>query len=612
MKVHITNTYASPIIGTVFIAQSLIVNTGKEMGFSEIGVPKYTIKKDAPEELDQLLDGMLGGFRDGDTLFLQTPTWNEHEFETALLDKVAKYKDSKVIIFIHDVIALMFKSNRYILSQLVDEYNRADVVIVPSENMRKYLIRSGLKVKKIIVQETWDHIYNYPVNEKPPFKKQISFIGNPNKFRFTSTWPYADVRLRQYAGSMKEHTSNVDDIGFLPDQVLIPNLIMNGGFGLVWSDDSYWSDYMHVNTSHKIGTYLVAGLPIIIDENNSNAKMVRKNKLGFVVGSLDEAVDLIRKTTEAEYSELRENVERFAYLLRNGFFAKRLVTNALLELLQNNDSDEIEDNVSINVLKREQTIEYLIKNKASMARFGSGEFNLISGSGISFQEYSEKLSERLRNILAVQSNSNFVVGIPDIFDSLDNLNETARNFWSGNLSKWGDFYNQMLTSDWYGNSFMTRPYIDLKDKSQSSAYFKSLKRLWDNQNVLIVEGKNSRSGVGNDLFDNAKSIERVIVPPKNAFAKLNEIEQSIKEHGSDKLVLLMIGPTAKVVAYDLSKQGLWLVDMGHIDSEYEWFKMGAKKKVQISGKHTAEFNNDTNVHLEPNSWYDQQVIVDLS
>ncbi|KRN19268.1 hypothetical protein IV79_GL001641 [Pediococcus claussenii] len=598
--------------GAVFIAQSLIVDTGKEMGFTEIGIPRYTIKKEAPEELDQLLDGMLGGFRDGDTLFLQTPTWNEHEFETALLDKVAKYKNSKVIIFIHDVIALMFKSNRYILPQLVEEYNRADVVIVPSENMRKYLIRNGLKVSKIIVQEVWDHIYNYPVNEKPPFKRQVSFIGNPNKFKFTSTWPYSDVRLRQYAGSMKKHNNNVDDIGFLPDQVLIPNLLMNGGFGLVWSTDSYWSDYMHVNTSHKIGTYLVAGLPIIIDENNSNAEMVRKNKLGFVVESLDEAIDLIKKTTEAEYSELRENVGKFAFLLRNGFFAKKLVTNAVFELLQNNISGETDDNVSINVLKREQTIEYLIKNKASIARFGSGEFNLINGAGISFQEYSEELAVRLRNILAVQSNSNFVLGVPDIFDGLDNLNEAAQKFWAGNLNKWEDFYNQMLTADWYGNSFMTRPYIDLKDKSQASAHFKNLKRLWDSQNILIVEGKNSRSGVGNDLFDNAKSIERIIVPSKNAFAKLSEIEQSIQSHGSDKLVLLMIGPTAKVVAHDLSKQGFWLIDMGHIDSEYEWFKMGAEKKVQISGKHTAEFNNDTDIHLEPNSKYDQQVIVDLS
>lgn len=41
---------------------------------------------------------------------------------------------------------------------------------------------------------------------------------------------------------------------------------------------------------------------------------------------------------------------------------------------------------------------------------------------------------------------------------------------------------------------------------------------------------NSRSGVGNDLFDDANSVERIICPSKNAYSKIDEIESLIEGH----------------------------------------------------------------------------------
>ena len=57
----------------------------------------------------------------------------------------------------------------------------------------------------------------------------------------------------------------------------------------------------------------------------------------------------------------------------------------------------------------------------------------------------------------------------------------------------------------------------------------------------------------------------------------------------------MVGPTAKIIVSDLKLDDDFpnqMIDIGHIDSEYEWFKMQAKDKVKIPHKHTAEFNND--------------------
>ena len=98
------------------------------------------------------------------------------------------------------------------------------------------------------------------------------------------------------------------------------------------------------------------------------------------------------------------------------------------------------------------------------------------------------------------------------------------------------------TKNWYGSTFVSRPYIDLVDKSESPGYFEKLRRIWNQRDVLIVEGKYSRSGVGNNLFDNANSIKRILCPAKNSYEKIDQIEQAIRNNAQNRLILLMLGP----------------------------------------------------------------------
>ena len=139
-----------------------------------------------------------------------------------------------------------------------------------------------------------------------------------------------------------------------------------------------------------------------------------------------------------------------------------------------------------------------------------------------------------------------------------------------------------------------------------------MKQLFEGKDLLIVEGVTSRSGVGNDLFDKASSIKRIICPSYNAFSKIQEIREKILEHVEGRLILLTLGPTAKVLAYQLSQLGYRALDLGHIDSEYEWMKMGAETRVQLQHKHTAEYYSDQEIELIEDEDYNQQVVEDLS
>ena len=63
----------------------------------------------------------------------------------------------------------------------------------------------------------------------------------------------------------------------------------------------------------------------------------------------------------------------------------------------------------------------------------------------------------------------------------------------------------------------------------------------------------------------------------------------------NSLIIIALGPTATVLAYDLAKEGYQALDMGHFDIEYEWYLRNATKKEKISNKYTNEVSggNDT-------------------
>ncbi len=262
----------------------------------------------------------------------------------------------------------------------------------------------------------------------------------------------------------------------------------------------------------------------------------------------------------------------------------------------------------IHVLPILESLDYIQKYNSSVVRFGEGEIDLIMGHSIPYQPYHKDLAHSLQAILQTPSNPHLLVCLPDVFQERERYNSNARNFWEGHLNKYRQFYEKECQYEWYGSAFLSRPYIDLEDKSQSKDYFEAIKLLWKERNILLVEGVTSRSGMGNDLFTHAKSVSRIVCLSRNAFASYEKIMKEIVNQAQGKLILLMLGPTAKLLAADLAKRGYQAIDLGHIDSEYEWYQMKALSKVKLSHKHTAEFNYDENIRETVDKEYFSQVV----
>lgn len=263
---------------------------------------------------------------------------------------------------------------------------------------------------------------------------------------------------------------------------------------------------------------------------------------------------------------------------------------------------------SPNIMTLEESINYIIKNKCSVSRLGDGELKLIIGLDVYFQPCINDIGQRIKEVLQSEE-SNHIVGIPDVFGSLKKYRKKHRKFWERHLSLYRqDWYNCLDMDKTYLNAFISRIYMIYKDRTNCNYYFKMIKQLWNQRDIVIIEGCESRLGVGNDLFDNAKSINRILCPKKNAYNCYDEILEQAQKIDKDKIILLAIGPTATILAYDLYKLGYQAVDIGHIDIEYEWFLQNVEDKVAIKNKYVGEAIGGENVENENNVEYLNQVI----
>ena len=187
------------------------------------------------------------------------------------------------------------------------------------------------------------------------------------------------------------------------------------------------------------------------------------------------------------------------------------------------------------VLNIEESLLALANSNKSLARFGDGEFKIMFGESINFQKYDSKLAKKLKEIIQNQNNKVFI-GIPDTFGFCPN------NYFRKLLVHIrAELYKYISFENDYLDAFITRQY-KFATKEYGERYYRLFKQLWTNKDIIIVEGLGTHLGIGNDLFDNAKTIQRIICPNRNAYSKYKEIFNETNKQAKDKLFLLVGHP----------------------------------------------------------------------
>ncbi len=183
----------------------------------------------------------------------------------------------------------------------------------------------------------------------------------------------------------------------------------------------------------------------------------------------------------------------------------------------------------INVLDSKSTLQLIINHELSFIRFGDGEFNIINGNrGPQFQRNSRTLQSELREVLHFRSPKNLIC-IPNIFTQDTKISSHTNynhNFWEKYLINNSLILAKTLDEKYtYGDALITRPFMDTQNKKYSSDIFNLFKQIWNNRDIVIIEGDKTLFGVNNELLNNASTIKRIIAPALNAYDYKNEIIQ---------------------------------------------------------------------------------------
>jgi glycosyltransferase family protein len=258
-----------------------------------------------------------------------------------------------------------------------------------------------------------------------------------------------------------------------------------------------------------------------------------------------------------------------------------------------------------NVLSIPETIDTIIKENLSVIRFGDGEIFLLDGGHTAFQKNEQDLATRLEQVILAKQKG-LLICIPGIWDGLEKFDTVAYWFFMHHLYRNGHTWEALISYDRvYGDTNMTRPYLAYKDKSNCDIIFKKLFSIWEGKDVVLIEGEKSRLGVGNDLFANVASLKRILCPPENAYSHYTAIKEAAFKIDKSKLILLSLGPAAKVLAYDLFMEGYRVIDVGHVDMEYEMFLRKYKKLTKVPFKYFNEINERNPEECKDETYLDQ-------
>ena len=248
----------------------------------------------------------------------------------------------------------------------------------------------------------------------------------------------------------------------------------------------------------------------------------------------------------------------------------------------------------------DKLLERILQDGLSLCRYGDGEFEMMLETERPwFQTVNKTLAKRLKEIVNC-SDSNIIIALADDFGNLDKYTDVSANaIRQYMLNSRNKIMPMLVPEKIYYDAYVSRVYMMYKDKAYAKKMFGLWKRIWQGRNILMVEGLYSRYGWNNDLFAGAASVRRILCPEKNAFDRYAEIFSAVISHAQkNDLVLVSLGPTATVLAYDVAMTGIQTIDIGQLDNEYDWFLMGVEKQTAVPGKCVAEL---TGAHVPEES-----------
>lgn len=215
-----------------------------------------------------------------------------------------------------------------------------------------------------------------------------------------------------------------------------------------------------------------------------------------------------------------------------------------------------------------ETVKWMKENKCGVSRFGDGELMLMMEHGIYYQKSDKKLMYELRSICSGKRNA--LICMPD--------SGSENGFWQGFWMKYWFISKFFIDQPIYGDTAVTRPDGFYQfGKELADAWME----LWEDKNVCIVTGKDSRFNTEHYLLSNIKSKDVILSKNAHAYDDIDKLtEQCLMKEDID-LFLIALGPAGTVLSARLADKERIAFDIGHLTNSYDTAFSGAVVPEQL-------------------------------
>lgn len=242
----------------------------------------------------------------------------------------------------------------------------------------------------------------------------------------------------------------------------------------------------------------------------------------------------------------------------------------------------------LKILNSEESLAYIEEHSISFYRYGDGELAIMMGEGIAFQEADSRLAQRLLEMLTVQE-LGIMAAIPHCYFHYDQgMTKVLEGFNCAMKRQRRFFLKYCSPTQVYLDTTITQIYqsYECYDFEQ---YFDRVKRLFCGRRVTLICGRGIFKNIKYNLLEQCEELEYMDAPSKNAFSEYDGILAQALTIPKDRLVCIVLGPTAKPLTYDLYRQGYQVWDLGHFLKDYDAY---CKKTAKDSDSITAFYRPD--------------------
>lgn len=293
MKVFYTKTYN--VWNDNTRKQDIVAQAAKKLNCDEVSLFKFDDTYDSDDELHVRMQGITAAVSRDSIVIFHYPSMVSARYDGFVMEHLKNICGAKVAVIVEDLGSRIAPSDYKQLSDEINLFNKADLLIVQSTEMELYLKENGLKKMPVMYQRVWDYPYDFYLDEQE-----------------------IDKKVEQIHDISMQHMLDLKKAGL----ALTATTDRENKYGLM------------INP-FETGFCICACIPMIVPEQTNIAEFVSRYGLGFVMSEDENTDDVLNRISDGDIAQAQEQEKKLAPAVSDGMFTKLMLQEVVCRIIDN-------------------------------------------------------------------------------------------------------------------------------------------------------------------------------------------------------------------------------------------------------------------------------------